>query len=115
MKLALNKPKKTPSKIPKNTRPRYFFKYGQQNEYNLKICDTAIFCHLANGAAFQRKQPQSSIQISRNPEIKKLRDWDYLKTLATILNIKVDVAYSPRHGQIGGGRSVSLFQPFQMT
>jgi len=24
-------------------RPRYFFKYGQQNEYNLEICDTMIF------------------------------------------------------------------------
>ena len=43
MKLALNKPKKTPSKIPKNNRLRYFFKYGQQNEYNLEICDTVIF------------------------------------------------------------------------
>ena len=41
-KLALNKPNMTPSKIPNARRGQYFFKYGQQNEYNLEMLDTAM-------------------------------------------------------------------------
>jgi hypothetical protein len=43
----------TPSKMPNASRLQYFFKYGQQNEYNLEMFDTSMSRPRATSAAFQ--------------------------------------------------------------
>ena len=82
MKLALNKPKKTPSKIPKNMRPRYFFKYGQQNEYNLEICDTIIF------ATSRTAQHSNENNLNHQPKYVEIQILGWTKILKNSFKTK---------------------------